>query len=501
MYVNSIFRFIKGFSGWSKDQTCNSLFSKCLTQAQQSTMLTAYGLPVGTAGDCVFWHEGFISSADLVKGVEEGVLKAQLARAMAAMLTNAGATAPRPAQDEERRHDEQQRSALRAQQGRGDMAGGVQGPFPPVRAPMPAQSEERQVEGARPSVGAQAGGRAGQDRGQEEEAEMQYGWTVTFTHRERIDNPGLDTVDADSEADGSLPDLLDEFGSPVLENPSRGSGTAPEQPTAGGSSGPGETAATRASTGGGLQDKKEQKMGASASKDLKQGEAESTVKKQKRDEKPPPPGPSKPPALSPTQAPPAAPQSLTKPAAAVPSTASAQPRKAVTKESPKPAASPVSTSQTAVIQFRLTNGDSMRAEFDKNAPLWDARAWLDANRNENGSPYDLAIPFPKRILTESDLDKSFVELQLFPRASLLLIPKRFSTVGARPAPSGANSEQPGVVAGVTRTVGGVLGYLNPLAYLWGPAAPPAEAAAQPAGQQPWEYGELGLLSWLRYCAP
>jgi hypothetical protein len=141
----------------------------------------------------------------------------------------------------------------------------------------------------------------------------------------------------------------------------------------------------------------------------------------------------------------------------------------------------------------------MRAEFDKNSPLWNTRAWLDANRNENGSPYDLAIPFPKRILTESDLDKSFVDLQLFPRASLLLIPKRFSNVSARPAPSGA-SEQPGVVTGVTRAAGGVLGYLNPLTYLWGPAAPPAEAANQRASSH-GSAVSLGCFSDLTLVCP
>ncbi|GAQ78899.1 UBX domain-containing protein [Klebsormidium nitens] len=443
---------------------------------------------IGTAGDCVFWHEGFISSADLVKGIEEGALKSQLARAMAAMLTNAaGATAPTtvpgPAQNEEPRHNEQQRSVLRVPQGRGDAAGGVQGPVPLGRAPMPAQSEERQVEGARPSVGARAAGRAGQ----EADAEMQYGWTVTFTHRERMDDPGLETVDDGSESEERIPDLLDESGHPVLDDPPGVVGTAPEHQTAGGSLGPGGVLSARASAGGAKLDKKEGEAGGSASVEAARREAESTVKKQKRDqEKPPPPSPSKPPIRPPTQAPPAAPKSIQKPVPAVPSTASAESRQAGIKASPKPAPPPASTSQTAVIQFRLTNGESMRAEFDKNAPLWDARAWLDANRNENGSPYDLAIPFPKRILTESDLEKSFVELQLYPRASLLLIPKRFSNVSARPAPSGPSEEQ-GVVAGVTRTVGGVLGYLNPLAYLWGPAAPPAEAAAQPAGR-PWEYG-------------
>jgi hypothetical protein len=153
-----------------------------------------------------------------------------------------------------------------------------------------------------------------------------------------------------------------------------------------------------------------------------------------------------------------------------------------------------------VIQFRLTDGESMRGEFDVNAPLWDARSWLDANRKDSGSLYDLAIPFPKRILTDADLDKSFAELQLFPRASLLLIPKKRSQAPRHDVSdgAGASGEQPGFVGGVTRAVGGVLGYLNPMAYFGGGA--PAERTTQPAGQRPWEYGEQTVpqspFSWL-----
>lgn len=383
-------------------------------------------LHAGPSGDRVFWHEGFISSEDLVKGISEAVLKAELAKAMSAMLHNSNvARAPINAMPV---HNNGELQTRQGSTGQGQQAGR-----------STAAMEDRNPQTAAEDSGGTV----------ERTAEA-----VLTTERELLEDFGLEVIE---------------------ESPSR-SGVESAERSVGGQHAHQEPAVR---TSGSTERRLEE---ASAESDVKpvasgSNKSESTVEKRKRD--------------SPSEGTWEAPSKLSA-QQSVPSPSPAPSQPAAKKSLPKqtPNVPPqVVMPQVAVIQFRLTDGESMRGKFDVNAPLWDARSWLDANRKDSGSLYDLAIPFPKRILTDADLDKSFAELQLFPRASLLLIPKKRSQAPRHDVSNGAgaSSEQPGFVGGVTRAVGGVLGYLNPMAYFGGGA--PAERTTQPAGQRPWEYGE------------
>eukprot|EP00884_Botryococcus_braunii_P017650 jgi/Botrbrau1/4569/Bobra.60_2s0055.1 len=78
--------------------------------------------------------------------------------------------------------------------------------------------------------------------------------------------------------------------------------------------------------------------------------------------------------------------------------------------------------RAAQLQFRLTDGATLRGEFPSDTPLREVKAWLDLHRTDGGRRYVLVIPFPHRVLGEPDLQRSLKELDLAPRASLLLRP-------------------------------------------------------------------------------
>ncbi|TLS22335.1 uncharacterized protein PpBr36_09694 [Pyricularia pennisetigena] len=94
-------------------------------------------------------------------------------------------------------------------------------------------------------------------------------------------------------------------------------------------------------------------------------------------------------------------------------------------------------SRTAVdicaLQVRDFDGSTIRARLPSSGTLRkDVREWVDANRSPNGSgPYLFKLvltPLPNRTIDETEEDKTLLDLELVPSATLILVPvPRFSS--------------------------------------------------------------------------
>uniref|UniRef100_I3KLF1 UBX domain-containing protein 4 n=1 Tax=Oreochromis niloticus TaxID=8128 RepID=I3KLF1_ORENI len=133
-------------------------------------------------------------------------------------------------------------------------------------------------------------------------------------------------------------------------------------------------------------------------------------------------------------------------------------------------------STIARIQFRLPDGSSFTNQFPSQSRLQEARNFAAQEVGNRYGNFSLATMFPRREFTSEDLNKTLLELDLAPSASVVLLPS------GRPANTVVQSSGGGIWA--------VLGtLLYPLLAVWRFlssfvfATPPPSAAAsvQPRG--------------------
>ncbi|XP_044073642.1 UBX domain-containing protein 4 isoform X2 [Siniperca chuatsi] len=134
-------------------------------------------------------------------------------------------------------------------------------------------------------------------------------------------------------------------------------------------------------------------------------------------------------------------------------------------------------STIARIQFRLPDGSSFTNHFSSQSRLQEARDFAVQEVGNRYGNFSLATMFPRREFTSEDLNKTLLELELAPSASIVLLPS------GRPANTVAQSSGGGIW-----TVLGTL--LYPLlavwrflsAFLFATPPPPGAASRGPAHQ-------------------
>ncbi|XP_037345397.1 UBX domain-containing protein 4 isoform X1 [Pungitius pungitius] len=137
-------------------------------------------------------------------------------------------------------------------------------------------------------------------------------------------------------------------------------------------------------------------------------------------------------------------------------------------------------SNIARIQFRLPDGSAFTNQFPSQSRLQEARNFAVQEVGKRYGNFSLATMFPRREFTSEDLDKTLLELELAPSASIVLLPQ-----SSRPANTVMQSSDGGIWA-VLGTV------LYPLLAVWRflssflfATPPPPRAAstgyAQPSG--------------------
>ncbi|XP_068581254.1 UBX domain-containing protein 4 isoform X1 [Cebidichthys violaceus] len=135
-------------------------------------------------------------------------------------------------------------------------------------------------------------------------------------------------------------------------------------------------------------------------------------------------------------------------------------------------------STIARIQFRLPDGSSFTNQFPSQSRLQEARNFAVQEVGKRYGNFSLATMFPRREFTSEDLDKTLLELELAPSASIVLLPQ-----SSRPANTVIQSSDGGIWA--------VLGtLLYPLLAVWRFlssflfATPPPPAATSRGPGQP-----------------
>ncbi|XP_070694708.1 UBX domain-containing protein 4 isoform X2 [Pempheris klunzingeri] len=145
-------------------------------------------------------------------------------------------------------------------------------------------------------------------------------------------------------------------------------------------------------------------------------------------------------------------------------------------------------STIARIQFRLPDGSSLTSQFPSQSRLQEARQFAVQEVGTRYGNFSLATMFPRREFTSEDLNKTLLELELSPSASIVLLPSN------RPANTVVHSSGGGIWA--------VLGtLLYPLLAVWRflssflyAATPPPGAASRGPGHQSISYTNSAATS-------
>ncbi|XP_056161436.1 plant UBX domain-containing protein 11 isoform X2 [Syzygium oleosum] len=133
-----------------------------------------------------------------------------------------------------------------------------------------------------------------------------------------------------------------------------------------------------------------------------------------------------------------------------------------------------SQSMDVHLNIRLPNGVSLQHKFSVTSTLRVVKEYVDENQDGNINSYNLAIPYPRKVFTDQDLDRSLLELELVGRQALMVVPLERGTNHNRGGgslsqhqPSSTDDSSDGNNGGYFGIVRRILSYMNPLSYLGG----------------------------------
>lgn len=137
-------------------------------------------------------------------------------------------------------------------------------------------------------------------------------------------------------------------------------------------------------------------------------------------------------------------------------------------------------SAIARIQFRLPDGSSLTNQFPSETKLQEARQFAAQEVGNRYGHFSLATMFPRREFTAEDLQKTLLELELAPSASIVLLPQ-----SSRPSNTVVQSSSSGGIWTLLSSI------LYPLLAVWRflssfiySSPPPGTAAAGTQPQSP-----------------
>ncbi|CAA7050445.1 unnamed protein product [Microthlaspi erraticum] len=140
------------------------------------------------------------------------------------------------------------------------------------------------------------------------------------------------------------------------------------------------------------------------------------------------------------------------------------------------------------LNIRLPDGGSLQEKFSVTSILRMVKDFVNSNQTIGLGAYDLAVPYPRKVYSDQDLDKSLSELGLFDRQALVVVPhKRASVYQREPSSSESNNNTDaenlnngGYFAYVRR----LMSYVNPFSYFGGGTANPSSSGPERQGANP-----------------
>ncbi|KAL1191152.1 Plant UBX domain-containing protein 11 [Cardamine amara subsp. amara] len=123
------------------------------------------------------------------------------------------------------------------------------------------------------------------------------------------------------------------------------------------------------------------------------------------------------------------------------------------------------------LNIRLPDGANLQERFSVTSILRMVKDYVNSNQPMGLGAYDLAVPYPRKVYSDQDLDKSLSELGLFDRQALIVVPRKQATVYQRgPSYSESNNNTDPNSGGYFAYVRRVLSYANPFSYFGGSIA-------------------------------
>ncbi|KAG7574725.1 UBX domain [Arabidopsis suecica] len=140
------------------------------------------------------------------------------------------------------------------------------------------------------------------------------------------------------------------------------------------------------------------------------------------------------------------------------------------------------------LNIRLPDGSSLQEKFSVTSILRMVKDYVNSNQTIGLGAYDLAVPYPRKVYSDQDLDKSLSELGLFDRQALVVVLRKRATVYQRgPSHSESNNNTDPTNGGYFAYVRRVLSYANPFSYFGGGTAN-ASSSGPERQTSTWEYG-------------
>ena len=153
----------------------------------------------------------------------------------------------------------------------------------------------------------------------------------------------------------------------------------------------------------------------------------------------------------------------------------APPSPGLTPSSPAPKPEPVVYDFTDLRIQQLGGEEPLWAKFAADDTVQAVYQWVDLNRTDGNAPYALHTAWPRRELSEADLDTQLRELDLVPRAALVMVP-----VGGGGGGGGGGAA--GLLAQLGALFAAALAFLLNLPTLLFPPAPPAVPPPETTGR-------------------
>ncbi|XP_031274162.1 plant UBX domain-containing protein 11 [Pistacia vera] len=146
----------------------------------------------------------------------------------------------------------------------------------------------------------------------------------------------------------------------------------------------------------------------------------------------------------------------------------------------------VNESSDVHLNIRLHNGVSLREKFDLTSSLRVVKDYVD-NQASSLGPYDLAVPYPRKVFSDEDLSKSLSELSLFNRQTLVVVPRQKASSSSFEKTNSSTNAHPSneTAGGYFGYVRRMLSYVNPFSYFSGGAN--SSSSGQDSQTGIWEY--------------
>ncbi|KAL6526688.1 hypothetical protein OROGR_015778 [Orobanche gracilis] len=145
-------------------------------------------------------------------------------------------------------------------------------------------------------------------------------------------------------------------------------------------------------------------------------------------------------------------------------------------------------SNDVFLNIRLPIGSTLQVKFSVMDTLKMVKDYINENQTSSLGSYSIAIPYPRKVFNDLDLDSTLSELGLFNRQALVVVPHSQNDSHHRGGLSYLQTCSSNASEGYWASIRRIISYVNPFSYLSGGATSPSAAQESQSGIS--RYGKL-----------